>query len=82
MHINKFSWQPIETAPKGENLRLRVINSAGEEYDLTFPCIRTAKGFVTPKGTVLQVLPTQWMSFVTRTPRLNPRYSPPVQPVA
>jgi hypothetical protein len=81
MHMKLFTWQPIETAPKAQNLRLRVINAAGEEYTLTFPCVRTQQGFVTPKGTVLQVTPTHWMSFVNRTPRLNPRYSPPMQPI-
>jgi hypothetical protein len=76
-----FTWQPIETAPKRQNLRLRVVNTSGEEYSLTFPCVRTELGFVTPKGTVLQVTPTHWMDFVHRTARLNPRYSPPPAPI-
>jgi hypothetical protein len=79
--LNVYSWQPIQTAPTDQNLRLRVVNDAGVSYDLTFPCVRTEKGFVTPKGTVLQVTPTHWMSFTHRIPRLNPRYSPPVQPI-
>jgi hypothetical protein len=41
--------------------------------------VRTDAGFVTPKHTLLQVRPTHWMSFASRTLRLNPRYSPPPQ---
>jgi len=81
MGLNLYTWQPIDTAPEAQNLRLRVVNAAGDEYDLSFPCTRTDQGFITPKGTVLQVTPTHWMNFHHRTPRLNPRYSPPAQPV-
>jgi hypothetical protein len=35
----------------------------------------TDRGFVTPKDTVLQVVPTHWMNFIHRTPRMNPKFS-------
>jgi hypothetical protein len=75
MNAKVFTWQPIESAPKGENLRLRVMDAAGAEYSLSFPCMLTDRGFVTPKGTVLQVAPTHWMSFMHHTRRLNPKFS-------
>ena len=55
-----MEWQPIDTAPFGEDLQLSVIEN-GEVHALVFPCRRTAGGWL--RGLTRQLIsirPTHW----------------------
>jgi hypothetical protein len=58
-----MDWQPIDSAPFGEDLQLSVIE--GEEFHfLVFPCRRTKDGWLHGlTGTLVPVRPTHWRFF-------------------
>jgi len=53
-------WQPIDTAPFGQDLQLSVIEN-GEVHALVFPCRRSEGGWL--RGLTRQLIsirPTHW----------------------
>jgi hypothetical protein len=64
------SWNPIESAPFDEDVRLRVTDGHGEPYSLLNPSRLTGAGWVSSgKGTPLAVTPLQWRRYYPRAPR-------------
>lgn len=56
-------WQPIATAPYGDELQLAVIDRDGE-HCLVFPCRRTADGWLhAATGARIDVRPTHWRAW-------------------
>jgi hypothetical protein len=55
-----IDWQPIDTAPFGEDLHLSVIEN-GEVHSLVFPCRRTKNGWLhSLTSNDVPVHPTHW----------------------
>jgi hypothetical protein len=64
------SWNPIESAPFDEDVRLRVTDGHGEPYSLPNPSRLTTAGWGSSgKGTPLAVTPLQWRPYYRRAPR-------------
>jgi hypothetical protein len=58
-------WNPIHTAPLGEDVSLMVTDGRGESYRLLCPCRHTAAGWVSSsKGTPLAVTPVEWKRYI------------------
>lgn len=56
-------WQPIATAPFGEDLELSVIEN-GEVHSLVFPCRRSGQGWSdSHTRREVPVHPTHWRSW-------------------
>ncbi|HMF16898.1 MAG TPA: hypothetical protein VKE98_06790 [Gemmataceae bacterium] len=65
--MEKFGWQPIDTAPVGKDVVLMVPDGQGEPYAVLKPFKLTAAGWVSSgKGTPLAVTPLQWRLYVAR----------------
>ena len=57
-----MKWQPITTAPLGQDLELAVIDG-GHNYALVFPCRRDVAGrgwIKVDTGERVEVHPTHW----------------------
>jgi len=60
-----MSWQAIDSAPYGSELRLSVIEK-GEVHALAFPCWRTGDGWLNCLTNQLVVIqPTHWRNWET-----------------
>ena len=67
MFLEKFGWQPIETAPIGKDVMLFVTDGQGEPYAVYKPFKLTAAGWVSSgKGTPLAVTPVLWKPYIPR----------------
>jgi hypothetical protein len=65
---NEPYWKPIERAPVGVPLRVRVGEGA-DDYALPFPVLLTSGGWVNARsGKALALRPTQWHPFVETLP--------------
>ena len=68
----RASWQPIETAPSGVEVLLRVTDEAGQAYNLPFVCKLTDSGWVNAvRGSLLTVRPTHWQEYTDQMPPKN-----------
>ena len=52
------NWQPIHSAPFGQDLQLSVIE--GEVHSLAFPCRQTAGGWMNRSGKKVDINPSHW----------------------
>jgi hypothetical protein len=53
--VDKYGWQPIDSAPLDEDVSLVVTDSrGGDPYRLPYPCRRTAAGWVSSSKGSLQ----------------------------
>lgn len=60
-----MSWQAIDTAPYGSELRLSVIEK-GEVHALAFPCWRTGDGWLNClTNKLVAIQPTHWRNWET-----------------
>jgi hypothetical protein len=59
-----MDWQPIDSAPFGQDLQLGVIEG-GEAHSLVFPCRRTNDGWLNGRtNRPVPVRPTHWRPWV------------------
>ena len=59
-----MDWQPIDSAPFGQDLQLGVIEG-GEVHSLVFPCRRTKDGWLNGRTSKpVPVRPTHWRPWV------------------
>jgi hypothetical protein len=62
--IARFGFNPIESAPRDEDVALLVTDGRGDPYRLLYPCRLTAAGWVSSsKGTPLAVTPLRWACY-------------------
>jgi hypothetical protein len=61
---SRLGWNPIESAPRDEDIALQVTDGRGGPYTLQWPCRRTATGWINSrKGTPLEVTPVKWRPY-------------------
>lgn len=58
-----IDWQPIATAPFGQDLELSVIEN-GEVHALVFPCRRSEEGWSDSQtNRIIPVRPSHWRNW-------------------